>query len=78
MSKIDPKQAVDLAEVARLAEEKRVKDAAEQDARDREYVARWHRAMKKAFKGTGFTPWDRKIFLKAHLQRLARERDEAA
>lgn len=73
MSKIDPKQAVDLAEVARLAEEQRVKDAAAQRAEDEAYVRNWHRAMKKAFRGTGYPPWKRRIFLKAELQRQQRE-----
>jgi hypothetical protein len=74
--KIDPKQAVDLSEVARVAEERDREQAAEAEMQEQLEVQRWLKAMKRAFKGTGFTHAQRVRNLQLAAQRAERAGEE--
>jgi hypothetical protein len=72
MDNIDPNHAVDLSKAAESADARRRAAEAAQKRADEEYVERWQRAMKKYFRGTGFTPWNRKTFIRAAAKRATR------
>jgi hypothetical protein len=73
---IDPKQALDLSEVARAAEERDREERAAAERREQIEVQRWLKAMRRAFKGTGFTHAQRVRNLQLAAQRAARAREE--
>jgi hypothetical protein len=75
--KIDPKQAVDLAAVGRAADEREAQRAADEERERAVEAARWFKAMKRAFKGTGnIKHADRVRNLRRAAERAQRENRE--
>jgi hypothetical protein len=73
--RIDPKQAVDLSKVGREADERRLQELEQAEREAEEKTRRWFKAMKSAFKGTGFTHAQRVRNLQLAAQRAEREGD---
>jgi hypothetical protein len=72
--KIDPKQAVDLAEVRRRAEEAELVEAAEEARRREQEMVAWFAAMKRAFRGVGGVKHrDRILAWKRAIEKAERE-----